>query len=290
MSGMSDDTARQYLLRRLDEAEADLFEERILTEDECADRLHEAEIDLLDDYAAERLLPDERDAVERYLLNSPEGEQRLRFARALAATARQPSVDTSEPEVPATARHVGGSWRLRRWMAPVGVLLAASVAFAVMTFRTTQAPVPGNAASGGNSGVAPRPVEPPSVTRPPEQAAPYDVLLLAEVRRGADSAERVAVPPATEQIRLQLEVADDPGRDDASSYRIAVRTAEGEESFVATALTSRQVGALRIVESVVPARVLGAGARHVTLSRTVDDRLVTVFDWEIDLRTAVATP
>ncbi len=74
MSGMSDETPRQYLLRRLPEADADQFEARILADDECAEQLREAEDDLLDDYAAGQLTPDERDAVERYLLHTRDAE------------------------------------------------------------------------------------------------------------------------------------------------------------------------------------------------------------------------
>jgi hypothetical protein len=56
---------------------------RILLEEGFAERLQEAEIDVLDDYAHERLTQEERAAVERYLLTSPLNRERVLTARAL---------------------------------------------------------------------------------------------------------------------------------------------------------------------------------------------------------------
>jgi hypothetical protein len=56
---------------------------RILLEEGFAELLQEAEIDLLDDYAHERLTLEERAAVERYLLISPVNRERVLTARAL---------------------------------------------------------------------------------------------------------------------------------------------------------------------------------------------------------------
>jgi hypothetical protein len=55
---------------------------RILLEEGFAERLQEAEVDVLDDYANERLTTEERAAVERYLL-SPLNRERVLTARAL---------------------------------------------------------------------------------------------------------------------------------------------------------------------------------------------------------------
>jgi len=56
---------------------------RILLEEGFAELLQEAEIDLLDDYAHERLTLEERAAVERYLLINPVNRERVLTARAL---------------------------------------------------------------------------------------------------------------------------------------------------------------------------------------------------------------
>jgi len=55
---------------------------RILLEEGFAERLEEAEIDLLDDYARQRLNREERVAVERYLLITPSNRERVLTARA----------------------------------------------------------------------------------------------------------------------------------------------------------------------------------------------------------------
>lgn len=290
MSGMPDDTPRQYLLRRLPDADAEQFEERLLSDDECAERLREAEDDLLDDYAAARLAPEDGAAVERYLLNSAEGEQGVRFARALADAARQAggtpgvlgSADASDSALTSSS--------IRKWIAPLGLLIAASVAYFVLVLPRSYGPAPPST-SPEAAPAAPAPAKPLTTARPVDETPAYSVMLLAEVQRGTSSAQRVAVPPGTSRVRLQLEVAADaPASGEPPTYQLAVRDLNGQELFVAASLIARQVGAYRIVEAVTPVSALGVGVRRVALSRTGKDGPVPVFDWAIDLRTTAVTP
>lgn len=301
MSGISDDRPRQYLLRRLPEADVAHFEDCILEEDGCAERLREAEDDLLDDYAAGRLSADEREAVERFLLNSPDGRQRLLFARALEAMPRQSGSrdDLSGPHVDRRAAAGGSSTPgdvspaslTRKWIAPIGLLLAASVAFVLLYVPASRNAAPPGAPPGDVSGSLPPSVAPTTAERDPDQATPYTVLLLAETQRGPDSTQRVSIPPGTEQLRLQLEVASDaPATGEPPTYRIAVRDLDGQELFASASLAARQVAAFRIVETMVPVRALSTGDRRVFLSRVNRDAVVPVFDWEINLRIGESAP
>jgi hypothetical protein len=81
---------RALLLHSLAEKEMEALSGRILLEEGFAERLQEAEIDLLDDYAHERLKPEERAGVERYLLISPVNRERVLTARALHSALGKP--------------------------------------------------------------------------------------------------------------------------------------------------------------------------------------------------------
>jgi hypothetical protein len=74
---------RALLLHSLSEDEMETLSGRILLEEGFAERLQEAEIDVLDDYAHERLTQEERAAVECYLLSDPVNRERVLTARAL---------------------------------------------------------------------------------------------------------------------------------------------------------------------------------------------------------------
>ena len=74
---------RSLLLHSLGEKEMEALSGRILLEEGFAELLQEAEIDLLDDYAHERLTLEERAAVERHLLISPVNREPVLTARAL---------------------------------------------------------------------------------------------------------------------------------------------------------------------------------------------------------------
>jgi hypothetical protein len=90
MSAPENHVLRDFLLHRLGEADAHALEERLMTEDGFLEALQDAEHDLLDDYAAGQLTGEDRAAVERYLLATPEARQRLEMGRALARARSKP--------------------------------------------------------------------------------------------------------------------------------------------------------------------------------------------------------
>ena len=290
MSGIPDDMPRQYLLRRLSDADAEQFEERLLSDDECAERVREAEDDLLDDYAAGRLTADDRAAVEQYLLSSPDGEQRLQFARALAATANQAAQATA-PTVPSGSGGAPAAPGSRRWIAPLGLLIAAGAAYFLLMLPGWRTPPPAGSPSADGTPVAPGAPEPQIAARPADTTPPHAVLLLAEVQRGGSAATQISIPQGTTRLRLQLEVTSSAGTASGpQTYQVAVRDQNNQELLAAASLTAREVGVYHIVEVEAPVTTLGEGVRHIVLSRAEGDRLEPVFDWEIDLRHASATP
>jgi hypothetical protein len=74
---------RALLLHSLPEKEMEALTGRILLEEGFAEQLQDAEIDLLDDYAHQRLTSEERAAVERHLLNTLRNRERLLTAHAI---------------------------------------------------------------------------------------------------------------------------------------------------------------------------------------------------------------
>ncbi len=213
----------------------------------------------------------------------------MRFARAFADVAR-PSEQGARATAVLPSYRPPESSLTRRWFAPLGVLVAASVAFILLALQLSQSPAPRSVPPGAGAPVVPPAAEPSAAAKESDQTTPYAVLLLAEVRRGSDGLHRVSIPPRVEQVRLQLEVASSTPADDRATYQLVVRAADGQELYVAASLASRLVGAFRIVESVVPARVLGTGVRRVALRRSAGDGLLPVFDWEIDVRADQTTP
>ena len=73
-----------YLLGKLPDSEAEKFEQEYFADDDAFDRMLTAEDDLIDEYAANTLSDEERRRVSRIWLTSPEGRERIQFARSFA--------------------------------------------------------------------------------------------------------------------------------------------------------------------------------------------------------------
>jgi hypothetical protein len=101
----------RFLLGTADEEERQDVERRLFTEDEFAEELQAREDDLIDDYAHGRLAQPERGQFERRWLASPDGRERVAFARA-ARRLRSP---------------------IRRTLAPTWLPLAAAAVLALTT-------------------------------------------------------------------------------------------------------------------------------------------------------------
>jgi anti-sigma-K factor RskA len=114
---MSD--ARQYLLGKLLAEDEARFEEALLEDGARHTEVDATAAELLDEYQADRLSPDERTAVEQRLLATPEGRFRLRASRALARKALA---------MPKPVR-----WR--RWVLFAAPVLAAVAALLVLWLR-----------------------------------------------------------------------------------------------------------------------------------------------------------
>jgi len=250
MNEPTDNILRDWLLHRLPAPQAEMLEQRLLTDDAFGERLREAETDLLDDLARGRLGAAERAVVAETLGESPGGRERLRIAKALArvgASASFASPDSQDDRVlaaSATASRAGTPWRSRRARrtAAIGLFVAACAALAVVGLRVQR---PGNdmPVTGGTEST---------------------ITLLADRQRGAQQAV-IGIPRGAASIRLQLEVES---ADPQARYDLSIEDA-GRTVFNATDLPLREVGPYRFVEVAFPANVL-AGGEHTVLIRASD--------------------
>ena len=96
---------RKYLLGRLDDSGEEQVERRLLSDGEFFEEYELIEDELIDQYVQQRLSDEERVLFEKHLLQSPQQQQKLAFARALNETAtdhvaRTTKVVSIEPHRP----------------------------------------------------------------------------------------------------------------------------------------------------------------------------------------------
>jgi CHAT domain-containing protein/tetratricopeptide (TPR) repeat protein len=104
--------ARRYLLKQLPDSDQSAFELRLLTEDDTFGELEIVEDELIDEYLANELSPDERQRFEEHFLITPERENKLRSAQAMTRYLKS----VGPPGLQST------SGRFRRLFKPLGQL------------------------------------------------------------------------------------------------------------------------------------------------------------------------
>jgi hypothetical protein len=233
----------RYLLGLASEEEREAMEAEFFENDESFERLHAAEDELFDSYTAGRMTAAESAAFHRRYLSSPEGRQRLTFARALQERADQASAEPGAE--PARAG--------RRVVAWVG-WAAAIVAMAVAGWLVAQ-----NARLRGEiedlrrqARSSPPPASPRPVDGTPNpETRPATVLSLRLPARPSRAPLDVAL--ATETRTLRLEVGLNEGEDSAT-FDVVIRRPEGKEVWREEGLAPREFGAPIVV--MVPADAL----------------------------------
>jgi hypothetical protein len=255
--------ARRYLLGEVTEEECSAIESEYFSDEAVVDRIAAVEEDLVEDYLADRLTPDERRRFESHYLTAPQHRTRVETIRRLrAATAsgqRQP-----RRAWPMTT----ASWSSRpyRWLA-----VAAAVPIAVGTVRMfvsrhQDAAVSENRPASPSKAQEPLGPEPRS-NQPPSApaAAPRVVALsLSPGVRGANDSPSLIVPAGTDVVALRLE--GDADRATIGKARAVIQTVAGDEVWqgAATPATDPATGVIARVD--VPATRLG-----------VDDYVVVLF-------------
>lgn len=245
-----DELLRRYLLGRLETEERDLLEERLLREDDLLERAEAAEADLLDDYAHDRLAPEEREQVAHRLAASPRGRARLALVQGLGAIAREGTGRVLP--FPAARRELSRPERA----AALAAMLAIAVLSAWVATRTTDLVSPPLVASTpAPAAPAPRPVPPvpatplpppeliaestPPETPAPGPAAPLVLQLALGTLRSAGEIPVLNVPPGTQRVQLHLQM-EEADKDYYASFQAVVRGAGPE--LRAADLAAREIG------------------------------------------------
>lgn len=238
MTEPTDQTLRQWLLGRLQTRDAESLEERLLGDEDFAQRLRAAEDDLLDDLVREHVHGEERARAVVYFAATPADRARMRIARALASVVGAPSVDHAHqrrrPSSATETHDAHARQQRRRRFAALASLCAALIAAVGMRFWFVA-----------------------------ETSAPaMTITLSGDQQRGAQALE-IAVPRGTERIRIQAEV--DGGAPAAERYMLRVDAAD-TVVFAADDLVAQTVGPYRFVEVMLPARALAPGEHRVRVA------------------------
>jgi hypothetical protein len=214
--------ARRYLLGQASEDECSRIEREYFRDESVVDRIDAAEENLIEDYLAERLGPDERGQFTRHYLASPTHRRRVEAVRRLTAlggtTAVPPALEPARSPSPWKPALWQSSWPAAA--AAVLVLAAAATYTLTREQRVSNNPAASNVPSSGVVAQNPRASSP---------AAPRVFTLSispAAVRSAGDSAAAI-IPSGTDIVVMQLE--GDGGARPASRARAVVRTVSGSE-------------------------------------------------------------
>jgi anti-sigma-K factor RskA len=221
-----EDEIRRYLLGTLPEEARRGVEERLMTEEAFLEELTLAEGELIDDYVAGRLSPDERAAFERHFLSTDERREQLRFTRAVGryasaaaasakagetASGRETATTTSTTSTttagPTLGERLRAFWggRSAAWRAGFAFAAVAAVAFAVWL----------------------------AVPRAPRTFATLTLVSGAGERAAGIAPPGVRLPPGTDALKVTLTLP--AGTPPAAAYRVEMMKDTGRTEEVEVA-------------------------------------------------------
>jgi hypothetical protein len=234
-----DELLRQYLLGKLETEERSRLEERLLREEDLFETAEAVEADLLDDYARDRLAPEERVQVAHLLASSPQGRSRLAVIQGLDKIADARNVI----DFPVARRKLS---RFERAAAMAAMLTVAILSSWLATRspelvqppQVAESPIPAPPTPAPEH----RPVQPvvippapadviaestPPETPAPQPAAPLVIQLALSTFRGEELIPQENVPLGTERVQLHLQL-DEADKAAYVSFQAAVRGAGPE--------------------------------------------------------------
>lgn len=206
-----------YLLGELSEQDQTMFEHACLNDDQLFEELLAVEAELADDYVRGDLVGVRRAAFERRLLHSPEGAKQIALAKLITRTGRS-QIKAVARTVP-TERRV--NWWSSGWFAgpaqfvPVGaaVILVIGISLGLLWWNKqpplssgTMAQAPQQQKAAGNEpAMSARAAKQSVQSNSPLVIATY--VITAGGERDAGSVNEVRIPPGTDRVRFQVDVA-----------------------------------------------------------------------------------
>jgi len=299
-SAVPDDVLRQYLLCVLDADTRLRLDERLLVDDEFAQRLSLAESELIDDYTGGRLNAADRTQFVRRFLVTDERRNALRLSTALNAFAESESAPRS---VAAAAKESKPSWAesfatffgfARRpgfAFAGAAAILLVVVGLIWLINRGAQQSQPRIATNPPENPAQQQPqtepspalaysqpspdVKPQPKGSPPERSvspAVATLVLLPGALRSSGNMARIAVPRGEQDVvrfNLILENAGD------GPYLAELANANGQTVAVKKDLKPHVNGQTKITFE-IPARLLQNDDYQVKLQRKTDGKVESV--------------
>jgi len=290
------DLLRRYLLGKLDEAEADTVERRLLMDDELFELAQAVEDDLLAAAARGDLSAEDRRTILHRLAASPRGQARLAVAEGLNALAngatatkamrqaavipflRQPPRQAPTFRAAAMAAGIllaasGGVWLALQTAHPGDAAVARGArneaGEAVRQAARTPAAAPGVPAPAPAPALAvpvpaqeqaAAPAEPPA--QRPAQAAPLVFQLALSVTRSAQDHPTLTIPAGTPRVEIQLPLSDG---EPFTSYAATVLDAASEAEVWHGDLAPSAAAAGPMVVVSLPADKLPQGSYRIEL-------------------------
>src|SRR5262245_23291450 len=126
---------REYLLGKLNEAEQEQFEERLMVEDELFEEFEILKDELIEEYREGQLTPNERESFRKGFLSSPEGRKREVFALAIGCLERR-----RQPQSVSLFDKLAAFFRQPQWAFGTVALAAVVILAAIVWIRTPQQP------------------------------------------------------------------------------------------------------------------------------------------------------
>jgi hypothetical protein len=222
-----DDAIARYLLGLSSDEERSAILERLFQDQDYFDRIRAVECELLDRYSRGEMTASERELVEGSLLATAEGRRMLDFARGLAAV---------------QARH--GKRRTPYFLIAAAVVVATVVGL-LFTLRKDHNAVETRAT--------------PPISAPSTPPIVFSVLLTPGATRGGGEIKRLAIPPGTDLVQLQLDLEGDRH----PSYTATLKTTSGTQVWEQAGLNAQPDGSVRCR---VPAGIFKSGSYELALA------------------------
>src|SRR5215216_7836812 len=105
---------REYLLRKLSDAEQEEIEERLMVEDKLFEELEIAKGELIEEYRDGELTPKERESFKDGFLSTLEGRKQQAFSVAVGCVAQQ----HRQPEPVGVFQSIAAFFRQQQWAFP----------------------------------------------------------------------------------------------------------------------------------------------------------------------------
>jgi hypothetical protein len=274
----SDGTIRRFLLAQLSRAERSAFETALLTNLQLEHRARLVEIELIDDYAADRLRANERAAFQQKFLVTAARQKELEVSAALQRSlanrlVSQPAAQSANPLFP---------WPRLAWRLAFSILALAVLLASVMVIRrepqivrkvipkrwrpvvvVTPTPQAAHHATSSSESLVHRDEPPPL---PAHEASPQTIVLRAN--SSADNASVVSLTNnAAQAVRLDLMLE----RNESATFSAVVTTGSGE---IVHNVPEIRVEASDHIDFDVQIERLKPGEYQVTLTRLTGDASV----------------